>query len=61
MKTTILLLSALFGQYVSAQAVDAYGQCGGINYSGSTACVSGYVCTYENPYYSQCVPGGLTA
>ena len=57
MKTTILLASAFLGYSVSAQTVGAWGQCGGINYSGSTTCVSGYVCTYENPYYSQCVPG----
>jgi endoglucanase len=24
---------------------------------GATTCVSGYVCTYSNPYYSQCLPG----
>lgn len=35
----------------------AYGQCGGQGWTGSTTCVSGYVCTYSNPYYSQCVPG----
>lgn len=34
----------------------AYGQCGGANWTGPTTCVSGYTCTYSNPYYSQCVP-----
>ncbi|KDQ63817.1 carbohydrate-binding module family 1 protein [Jaapia argillacea MUCL 33604] len=34
----------------------AYGQCGGTNWTGPTACVSGYTCTYSNPYYSQCIP-----
>lgn len=38
----------------------AYGQCGGIGYSGSTACVSGYTCVYQNDWYSQCLPGGAT-
>ncbi|KAF9047563.1 carbohydrate deacetylase, partial [Panaeolus papilionaceus] len=33
------------------------GQCGGQGWSGPTTCVSGYTCTYSNPYYSQCVPG----
>ncbi|KAG7099404.1 hypothetical protein E1B28_001257 [Marasmius oreades] len=34
----------------------AYGQCGGIGWTGPTACVSGYHCLVGNPYYSQCVP-----
>ncbi|KAG6810790.1 hypothetical protein H0H92_010328 [Tricholoma furcatifolium] len=33
-----------------------YGQCGGINWTGATTCVSGSVCTYQNAYYSQCLP-----
>ncbi|KAF9480067.1 Oligoxyloglucan reducing end-specific cellobiohydrolase [Pholiota conissans] len=36
--------------------VPAYGQCGGTGWTGGTHCVSGYTCTYSNPYYSQCVP-----
>ncbi|KAH9481222.1 Endo-1,4-beta-xylanase A [Psilocybe cubensis] len=35
----------------------AYGQCGGIGWTGSTTCISGFTCTYSNPYYSQCLPG----
>ncbi|KAM7217091.1 SGNH hydrolase-type esterase domain containing protein [Rhypophila decipiens] len=35
----------------------AWGQCGGIGWSGSTSCVLGYRCTYQNDWYSQCVPG----
>ncbi|KAF9270407.1 Oligoxyloglucan reducing end-specific cellobiohydrolase [Marasmius fiardii PR-910] len=34
----------------------AYGQCGGIGWTGPTTCVSGYHCVIGNPYYSQCVP-----
>jgi hypothetical protein len=30
---------------------------GGIGYSGSTTCASGYTCTVSNSYYSQCLPG----
>ncbi|KAF7161347.1 hypothetical protein CNMCM5623_006961 [Aspergillus felis] len=33
-----------------------YGQCGGLNWTGSTACASGSTCKNWNPYYSQCVP-----
>ncbi|KAH7911076.1 endo-1,4-beta-xylanase C precursor [Hygrophoropsis aurantiaca] len=35
----------------------AYGQCGGETWTGATTCISGYTCTYSNPYYSQCLPG----
>jgi endoglucanase len=30
---------------------------GGTGWNGATTCVSGYVCTYSNPWYSQCLPG----
>ncbi|KAI1328705.1 putative endochitinase CHI2 [Xylariaceae sp. FL0255] len=33
-----------------------YDQCGGTGYTGSTACVSGYVCTEISSAYSQCDP-----
>ncbi|KIJ51374.1 carbohydrate-binding module family 1 protein [Sphaerobolus stellatus SS14] len=36
-------------------------RCGGQGWSGATTCVSGYVCTYSNPYYSQCLPGTATS
>lgn len=35
----------------------AWGQCGGIGWTGATTCVSGYTCVKSNDYYSQCVPG----
>jgi cellulose 1,4-beta-cellobiosidase len=35
--------------------VPEWGQCAGIGYTGATSCVSPYVCTYNNPYYSQCL------
>ena len=38
----------------SAGSVAMWGQCGGINYTGPTACAAG-TCTEMNPYYSQCV------
>jgi len=38
-------------------AVAAWGQCGGIGWSGGTTCVSGYTCRKQNDYYSQCIPG----
>ena len=30
-------------------------QCGGITFTGPTTCVAGWVCTYSNPYHSQCL------
>ncbi|KAJ1325800.1 endo-1,4-beta-xylanase [Microdochium nivale] len=56
MHSLALLLAALPAT-VLAQA-PAYGQCGGQGWGGATTCVSGFVCTASNPYYSQCVPGG---
>ncbi|PVF92985.1 putative pectate lyase 1 [Serendipita vermifera] len=46
---------ALISQAAAQQS--AYGQCGGINWTGATTCVSGYTCVYQNDWYSQCVPG----
>ncbi|KAG8864203.1 hypothetical protein FRB96_006024 [Tulasnella sp. 330] len=37
-----------------------YEQCGGIGWTGSTACTNGGVCVYSNPYYSQCLPVTVT-
>lgn len=51
---------ALFAGLVVGQK-SAYEQCGGIGYSGSTNCVSGYFCTSWNPYYYQCYPGTSTS
>ncbi|KAG9023316.1 hypothetical protein FRB95_013258 [Tulasnella sp. JGI-2019a] len=42
-------------------AVEAcYEQCGGIGWTGATTCTGGCVCTYQNPYYSQCLVGAST-
>jgi endoglucanase len=30
---------------------------GGSGWTGATTCISGYVCTYSNLWYSQCLPG----
>ncbi|KAI0780028.1 hypothetical protein C8Q74DRAFT_734696 [Fomes fomentarius] len=56
----IALSFFLLAARVSAQA-PAWGQCGGVGWSGSTACVSGSVCNKINDYYSQCVPGAETS
>lgn len=51
------LAFSLFALAVSAQTQTPWGQCGGINWSGATACGSGYWCTHLNDWYYQCVPG----
>ncbi|KAG8968355.1 Endo-1,4-beta-xylanase F3 [Tulasnella sp. 425] len=67
MKSTSLFLASLGAASLginSVLGVAVYGQCGGINYTGSTVCDAGSVCTYSNDYYSQCLPGtggGTTA
>ncbi|KUI71931.1 Endoglucanase gh5-1 [Cytospora mali] len=50
------IISSAFIAGALAQS-DAYGQCGGQNWTGDTTCVSGYTCTYQSQYYSQCLPG----
>ncbi|ORX51025.1 hypothetical protein BCR36DRAFT_404186 [Piromyces finnis] len=45
----------------SADCSNAYGQCGGANFNGSTCCPSGFTCQYVNNWYSQCVPGSSTS
>ncbi|KAG8771406.1 hypothetical protein FRC12_003634 [Ceratobasidium sp. 428] len=54
--TALAVVVAFLSPFTRA-SVPAYGQCGGIGYTGSTVCDSGSVCTYSNDYYSQCVPG----
>ncbi|KAL4254228.1 glycosyl hydrolase 5 (cellulase A) family protein [Abortiporus biennis] len=51
---TLALLS-----HVHAQQPE-WGQCGGIGWTGGTTCVAGTVCTKQNDYYSQCLPGVAT-
>ncbi|KAI8623907.1 hypothetical protein F5Y19DRAFT_491815 [Xylariaceae sp. FL1651] len=50
-----LSFAALLGATVSAQQ-SLYGQCGGMGYTGSTACTMGATCASQNAYYYQCLP-----
>ncbi|KAG6810318.1 hypothetical protein H0H92_012432 [Tricholoma furcatifolium] len=43
------------GPAVFTCPVAEYGQCGGIGWTGSTVCASGYTCTVLNDYYYQCL------
>jgi endoglucanase len=56
MRFSTLLSGAVLAVAAKAQQT-AYGQCGGISWTGQTTCVSGYYCYYSNAYYSQCIPG----
>ncbi|EPS37970.1 hypothetical protein H072_8328 [Dactylellina haptotyla CBS 200.50] len=56
MKTQLFLIaSGAVGAALAQQT--AWGQCGGIGWTGPTTCVSAYTCVSQNPYYSQCIPG----
>ncbi|KAK7435529.1 hypothetical protein VKT23_019651 [Stygiomarasmius scandens] len=46
---------------VRAQTSPEWGQCGGIGWTGATACVSGTACVVVNPYYSQCIRGAASS
>ncbi|KAF8596374.1 hypothetical protein BDV93DRAFT_415003, partial [Ceratobasidium sp. AG-I] len=39
----------------------AWAQCGGIGFTGDTACVSGHECAVMNPYFSQCLPAAASS
>ncbi|KAG9399978.1 hypothetical protein AC1031_010898 [Aphanomyces cochlioides] len=52
-----LVAASILGLADAQTPVGAYGQCGGNGYSGSTTCVSGYVCNAYSEWYSQCIPG----
>lgn len=57
----ILLSGLLFASsLVCAQTqtpAPAWGQCGGIGWTGATTCAAGSACVESNSYYSQCIPG----
>ncbi|KAG8905344.1 hypothetical protein FRC01_008384, partial [Tulasnella sp. 417] len=64
MKSTSLFLASISVASLGVNTVlgvAVWGQCGGIGYTGSTACDAGSVCTYSNAYYSQCLPGSGSA
>ncbi|KAH8823918.1 carbohydrate-binding module family 1 protein [Flagelloscypha sp. PMI_526] len=48
------LVAGLLFLVAPAMAVSEWGQCGGLNYNGSTVCDSGLTCVYINDYYYQC-------
>ncbi|WYZ46799.1 hypothetical protein EsH8_IX_001024 [Colletotrichum jinshuiense] len=64
MATRTLLAAVLLGTAVFAIPIEerqscgaVWTQCGGLEWTGPTCCVSGTTCVLNNPYYSQCIPG----
>ncbi|KAI9642191.1 hypothetical protein NHQ30_008993 [Ciborinia camelliae] len=55
----ILAVIMLLASAAAQQPV--YGQCGGIGWTSGTTCIIGSTCVYQNPYYSQCLPGAASS
>eukprot|EP00924_Labyrinthula_sp_SR-Ha-C_P013690 augustus_masked-scaffold_5-processed-gene-10.46-mRNA-1 protein AED:0.43 eAED:0.43 QI:0/-1/0/1/-1/1/1/0/436 len=53
----VVLVILSVASLLSAQDCSAvYEQCGGVDYTGLTNCCEGNYCSYQNDYYSQCLP-----
>ncbi|KAF5327141.1 hypothetical protein D9619_004096 [Psilocybe cf. subviscida] len=50
----------LFLLEVAVAQSGPWGQCGGNDWKGPTTCISGFTCTFSNPWYSHCVQGATT-
>ncbi|TFK74044.1 glycoside hydrolase family 5 protein [Pluteus cervinus] len=59
-RLTLGLVAAAIAVSPAVAVVPVYGQCGGRNYSGETACASGSACIAQSEWYSQCLPGAST-
>ncbi|KAF8199076.1 CEL4b mannanase [Pholiota molesta] len=59
LSTSLVALALSVNSVVAT--VPIYGQCGGINYTGDTACASGTTCQVLNAYYYQCLAPSSTA
>ncbi|KAK4097596.1 glycoside hydrolase family 6 protein [Parathielavia hyrcaniae] len=64
MAAKLLLTAALAATALAAPMVEerqncggVWSQCGGNNWQGPTCCASGSTCVFQNPWYSQCLPG----
>ncbi|KAJ7282395.1 glycoside hydrolase [Mycena rebaudengoi] len=55
---SLLIFALSLGSVLAT--VPVWSQCGGQNYSGDTVCETGSVCTVQNPFYFQCLPGTAT-
>ncbi|KAJ6586220.1 glycoside hydrolase superfamily [Mycena sp. CBHHK59/15] len=57
-RSTVLILALSLTSALAT--VPEWGQCGGQVWTGDTACAAGTVCTFQNPFYSQCLLGTAT-
>ncbi|KDQ33635.1 glycoside hydrolase family 62 protein [Pleurotus ostreatus PC15] len=57
MHQAFVFLTALASAALAA--VPLYGQCGGSGWAGETTCTTG-ICSIQNEWYSQCIPGQAT-
>ncbi|KAL5512574.1 hypothetical protein ACEPAG_3227 [Sanghuangporus baumii] len=55
-----LVFAVLYSALLAVAQQSVWGQCGGINWTGPTTCVSGSTCTRQNDYYFQCLPRQAT-
>ncbi|KAL0954437.1 hypothetical protein HGRIS_003416 [Hohenbuehelia grisea] len=55
-KATIFSLAIVASTIAPAAAVGIFGQCGGVQFTGSTTCDAGLTCVQYNDYFSQCTP-----
>ncbi|KAF8427727.1 cellobiohydrolase II [Tirmania nivea] len=55
LRSVIIAAALLTPDALARQSI--WGQCGGIGWTGATTCASGSVCTKQNDYYFQCLPG----
>mmetsp|Transcript_18175 Transcript_18175/g.16245 ORF Transcript_18175/g.16245 Transcript_18175/m.16245 type:complete len:98 (-) Transcript_18175:13-306(-) len=53
---TFLFLSLIMNISMGQQCKEAFAQCGGGGYTGSTCCQNGYVCIALSEWWSQCNP-----
>ncbi|KAK4171815.1 glycoside hydrolase superfamily [Triangularia setosa] len=57
MKASIIASAAAALATGAVAQAGAWAQCGGVNWSGATTCISGHACVFVNQWYSQCQPG----
>jgi len=56
MKFILIVLVGLCNLRKTTSCVAQYGQCGGIDYRGSTECCVPSICEHNNLWFSQCIP-----
>ncbi|KAJ7110631.1 glycoside hydrolase superfamily [Mycena epipterygia] len=57
-RSTLVILALSLASALAQSPI--FGQCGGQGWAGPTTCATGSVCTFSNPFYSQCLPSATT-